>query len=106
MLILNDSLDVNSTWTLDFITNGIPGRGNGKIVEKNISLTVNSNSYENVIHTSYVLQFSFLNTYINIAYYDFYFARNIGIIRIDSKMSTDGFNFTEGNTFIIDYEIK
>lgn len=106
MLILNDSLNVNGTWTVDFITNTLPGRGNGKIIEKGISLTVNGNTYQNVIHTSYVLQFSFLNTYIDIAYYDFYFAKDIGIIRIDSKTSTDGSNFREGNTSIIDYRIK
>lgn len=107
MLILNDSISVNDGWTLNFtLANGMVGECTGKIVEKNTSLTVNDSSYQNVIHTSETLSMNILNTSVNFGYYDFYFAKDIGIIRIDLKISADGSNYTTGSSTIIDYQIK
>lgn len=107
MLILNDSINVNDGWTLNFtLANAMTGKCTGKIVEKNTSLPVNGNTYQNVIHTSEALALNVLNTSVNFGYYDFYFAKDIGIIRIDFRISTDGTNYTSGSSTIIDYQIK
>lgn len=106
VLMLNDSLPVNGQWSAPVTISGISATGTGKIVEKGISLTVNGKNYADVIHSNYSIDTQIFGTTLNVGSFDFYFAKNIGPVKIDSKMTADGTSYSSDNLDIIDYSIK
>lgn len=86
---LNDNAAVNATWkanvTDDGTLNGIPAQMTGTITEKGITKTVSGKQYTDVIHTTILLQYNIASTYTTFATYDFYVAKGIGIIEMDSS---------------------
>jgi hypothetical protein len=88
MLILNDLAEAGSTWVYDMgLINGVPAKGTGTIVEKNITYTVAGETYQNVIRTQYVMSYNLMGTFVDFATYDFYFAKGKGIIKVKSVLA-------------------
>lgn len=104
---LNDTMAVNHTWTAPLsdngLVNGVPGRVVGKVMEKGINKTVGGKAFSNVIHTQIDLQYDLLGTgFQSITLYDYYVAKGIGIIKIE----TSAMGVLVGSSDLIDYSIK
>jgi len=107
-LYLNDTASVGYTWTNSAGQGGgIAAYTPGKVLEKGISLTVAGKTYNDVIHTQVELQYDMPGfgslTFIT---YDYFVAKNIGVIRILSvgdPLYGAGINTT---TDLVDYSIK
>jgi len=107
-LYANDTASVGYTWdNTAGQANGFTAYTPGKILEKGISLTVAGKNYSNVIHTQIVLQYDLpVLGLVNASTYDYYVAKNIGIVRI---VTIGDPNFSPGlneTTDLIDYSIK
>ena len=88
---LKDNLAVNATWkenvTDNGTLNGVPAQMTGKIIAKAINKTVAGKTYKDVIHTNVQLQYAlYSSTYETFGNYDYYIAKGIGIIEIDSDL--------------------
>ncbi len=103
----NDTTAVNGTWIAKANNSGYIGsnaaRFAGQIVEKNISKVINGQTFVNVIHTKIYLQFDNGSGtgYVTVAAYDYFIAKGIGIIEIDSSSSG-----TSSTQTIVSYSIK
>lgn len=107
MLVLNDEMNVGGSWTYDMgMIGNVPARGTGTIVEKGISYIVQGATYQNVIHTRYVIALNFLGAYVDFATYDFYFAKGIGIIKVQSSMADSSGGSEMSAQDLVDYTIK
>ena len=109
MQYLLDNAAVGTTWTTPAsptgTINGVPARISGKIAEVGISKTVTGMVFNNVIHSTILLQYDYGTGYQTNATYEYYVAQNIGIIEIDSSISTFGSSVTASTT-ILSYKIK
>ncbi|MFT4156021.1 hypothetical protein [Parafilimonas sp.] len=105
ILFLNDNLDAGKTWRQSAGTaSGVKLNCYGKIVQKNMTLTVNGETYGNVIHSYVEIRKPFLFTYIVVYTQDYYVAKNIGIIKnISRQVLPSGSATTTG---ITSYSIK
>ena len=85
-LYTNDTASVGYQWQVPVgQANGINAVVQGSIIEKGFSLTVGGKNFDNVIHSSIVLQYVFPGIgAMNAATYDYYVAKGVGIIRIES----------------------
>lgn len=106
-LYLNDTTSIGHSWTTsitdDGTLNGVPAQLIGTMMEKGISKTLYNKTFTNVIHTQLNLQYDMgLGAgFESYALYDFYIAKGIGIIEIDS--SVIGLTST---LVLYDYSIK
>lgn len=111
MIYLNDELSVGSTWTAkitdDGFVNGVPGRIVGKILETGISRSVSGKTFNNVIHTQVSLQYDYGigKGFESAGTYDFFVAKNVGVIETDTNLSTFGFTLSS-ITVLTEYLIK
>jgi len=109
MQYLIDNAAVGTTWTTPAsptgTINGVPGRISGKIAEVGISKTVTGMVFNNVIHSTILLQYDYGTGYQTDATYEYYVAKNVGIIEIDSSVSGFGASVT-GSTTLLSYKIK
>jgi hypothetical protein len=80
---------------------GVSGQFVGKIMERNITRTVNGKVFNNVIHSQVELQYDYGSGFTTTIVYDNYVAQNIGIIEIDSN----GLGITGVETLLA-YSIK
>ena len=91
-LYLNDTTSIGHSWTTsitdDGTLNGVPAQLTGTMMEKGISKTLYNKTFTNVIHTQLNLQYDMgLGAgFESYALYDFYIAKGIGIIEIDSNV--------------------
>jgi hypothetical protein len=102
---LNDTAAAGSSWEY------IAGQGNGyvayiktTIVERNLSRTVAGKTYTDVIHTRMDLSYD-LGERVDAGYYDYYTAKNIGIIQVKSRLGMFGSQFAASSD-LVDYQIK
>lgn len=104
---LDDTKPVGGTWGISYSDSTGNIQLTGTVVEKDINHSVLNKTYNNVIHTRLTLQ---LNINVGSAgglnisgynTYDFYIARNIGIIEIDDH--ADGDN---SKSELMSYQIK
>src|SRR4051812_2992977 len=87
MLVLNDTASVGYSWVYDMGTiNSLPAKGTGTVVEKLTTYTVQGETFSDVIHTRYVIALNILGTNTDFAFYDFYFAKGKGIIRVSANI--------------------
>jgi len=104
--ILVDTASVGYSWvnapTQNTLLNGNPIKSINTIVEKNIVKKVGLQTFTDVIHTSVNFQVNKGTGFHNVAYYDFYMAKGIGVIEKDAYVYG---NLNETET-IIDYNIK
>lgn len=106
ILFLQDDAPVGKSWQL---TAGSV-QGNvltcfGKILQKNISLTVNGKTYNNVIHSYVEIRKRVLLLNITLAKQDYYVAPNIGIIKTVSKQAINS-SSKPITTSLTSYNIK
>ena len=103
---LNDTASVGYKWQY------MAGQGNGftahiqtTIKERNITMTVAGKSYNNVIHTELIWTYDIFGTAMDAMQYDYYIAKDVGIIKVRSEGLTllSGFRAC---TDLIDYSIK
>lgn len=104
---LVDTGKVGYTWTSipseNRLFNGSPVKSINTIKEKDITKVVGGITFTQVVHTTANFQISIKGApYHNIAFYDIYLAKNIGLIEKDSYVYG---NLNETET-IIDYVIK
>jgi hypothetical protein len=103
---LNDTATVGRSWQY------AAGQGNGfaayirtTTLEKNISLTVNGKTYNNVIHTNLDLMYDVLGTLDKWASYEYYVAKDVGLIRLRTTISTLGLSVVS-TLDLVEYQIK
>ncbi|AWH85824.1 hypothetical protein HYN59_12230 [Flavobacterium album] len=93
-VVLKDNIAVNATWTDSFtqsVSYGMPGIPDmefpvtiaGKMLEKGISYTVGGHTYNDVIH-SRIQQTMTGEGFIIITTTDYWFAKNVGPVKIDT----------------------
>ena len=106
-IYLNETAAVGHTWTNSMGTIGqFPARFTGTIIEKNISKTVAGKSFTNVMHTNLVLEYEVpFYGWTEVGNYEYFIAKNIGIIRIESDLGFPGAT-TRTVLDLIDYSIK
>ena len=83
---LNDTASIGYSWTYN------AGSGNGftaihtvTVLEKGITLNIQGHSFPDVIHTR--LDFAYdLGVIMNLGVYDFYTAKNVGIVRVRADL--------------------
>jgi hypothetical protein len=85
---------VGATWTKNVNAsgsiNGVPARIVGTMKEKNISKEVLGKTYKDVIHTTIELQYNMGSGFETSATYDFYSAKGVGPISINSSIDYFG----------------
>lgn len=103
---LNDTASVGYSWTDNMPpVNGLSARFNGTIMERNISKTVTGKNFTNVIHTQLELEYEIpVLGWTSFAVYDYYIAKGVGIIRIETTQTFGGSLRTVAD--LIDYSIK
>lgn len=82
-LYLKENAAVGETWVHDAANlNGVRYRISGKTVEKNIAYVVAGKTYNNVIHTQLITQYSAAGSdvFTNVQTLNYYIAKGIGII--------------------------
>lgn len=89
---LIDDMTVGRTWTArltaDGTVNTVPAQFVGKLVEANITRTISGKSFTDVVHTQGQLQYNLTGTMETFQTYDFYIARGVGLIQIESSTNT------------------
>jgi hypothetical protein len=100
---LNEESAVNGTWTTPLtVTEGPESQLKGTIVEKNINKTILGKSYANVIHSKLELQSKIGGVFTTVFTFDFYVAKNIGVVAIYT--SYDGNQLSKSE--LISHNIK
>lgn len=104
-LHLDDTASIGYTWTDNMLpVNGLAARFVGSIMERNISKTVAGKNFTNVIHTQLNLEYEIpVLGWTNFAVYDYYIAKGVGIIRIETFSGIAGVRTVSD---LIDYSIK
>ncbi|HYE54857.1 MAG TPA: hypothetical protein VD996_08445 [Chitinophagaceae bacterium] len=104
---LNDTASVGYTWTDDMgIIAQFPARFTGEIIERGISKVVEGKTYNDVIHTRLELEYELpIFGWTSFGSYEYYIAKNIGIIRIESNVGFAGVGVTTVMN-LIEYSIK
>ena len=86
-LYLRDTA-VGSTWTANAgSANGFAATINGKVIARNLTMTVQGATYQNVIHSYIELSYSLIGV---AARYDYYSAKGVGIIAVYSEAGMPG----------------
>jgi len=93
LLYLNDTASPGYNWQASAGTvNGYPAQVQGEILDTGLTVTIGTNTFSHVIHTEISLAYNvgggFQTPY---AIYDYYVAKGIGIIKIESSFPTVGF---------------
>jgi hypothetical protein len=104
---LNDTASVGYTWTDNMgQINGLASRFTGTIMERNITKQVAGKDFTNVIHTRLILEYELpFFGWTEVGVYQYYIAKNVGIIRIESDLGFSGAT-TRTVLDLIDYSIK
>jgi hypothetical protein len=103
---LNDTAAVGRNWEyLAGQGNGFPAYFKTTIVERNRTHTVQGKAYSNVIHTRMELSYDMMGERIPAATYDYYIAKNIGIIQVKTIIDMLGASLIASND-LIEYQIK
>ena len=100
---LNEQKDVNGTWVTPLVLEGAPeSQLLGTIIEKNITKTILGKTYNNVIHSRLELQSKVNGPFTTIFTFDFFVAKNIGMVGIYTSYNGKQFAKSE----LMSYKIK
>lgn len=103
---LIDNMTVGQKWTApvsdDGTVNTFPAQLVGEIMEVGISKVVAGKTFTNVVHTKLLLQYNTTGAMETWVTYDFYTAKGVGLIQMDSSSP---FGFSSSST-ISSYSIK
>ena len=105
LLFLKDDVNAGSSWTASAgSANGVSLQCYGKIIEKNMTLTIGDTAYKNVIHSYVEIRKPVFFFYIVVDKQNFYVAKNVGIIKNASMQLLP--ETSSSTTSILDYKIK
>jgi len=86
---LVDNITVGEKWTAlltdNGSINGVPAQLVGEIMEVGISKVVSGKTFNNVVHTKMLFQYNFTGTMETVQTLDFYTARGVGLIQMDTS---------------------
>jgi hypothetical protein len=106
MHYLNDTASVGTTWEY------LAGQGNGfaayfktTIVERDLTHTVLNRTYNDVIHTRMEMSYDIMGQRISAGIYEYYVAKNIGIVQVKNRLSMLGVELTTSSD-LMEYQIK
>jgi hypothetical protein len=106
MQIFNDALTVGNSWTSlptdNGEVNGVPAKTINTIKGLNISKVINGKTFTNVVHTQVDLQYDYGSGFQSFAVYDYYLAKGIGMVELDSAFLG---SLIETET-VVDYTVK
>ena len=107
-LYLNDTASVGYNWNYKAGQgNGYTAYLDGTIMEKGITMTVEGKTYKDVIHTEIELQYDIpMVGILTFATYDYYVAKNVGIIKLDSEGNPVLSPGTQSFMDLIEYSVK
>jgi hypothetical protein len=106
LIYLYDNQPKGFTWSyLAGIVNGFPAKINGKIIATGINKNVAGKTYNNVIHTQFNLEYDLGMGYQRFAVYDYFVAKNIGIIRVETDINASATVYKSVSN-LLDYSIK
>jgi hypothetical protein len=104
--LFNDTASVGnnlvSTPTDNGLVDVIPARTINTVIAKDLTKTINGQTFTNVIHTQVDFQYDYSGVYQTGFLYDFYLAKGIGMI--ESQLTILGSTYEE--EVILDYSIK
>jgi len=107
---LIDNAAVGATWKAPVTDNGTikgyPAQILGTVTEKNINKTVSGIPFSYVTHTTLQLQYDVGGGFITLGSLEYYIAKGIGIIEIDSQLVIPGSATTNSVSSVIAYNIK
>lgn len=105
---LNDTASVGYSWRHNGgQANGLQAIFDCKVIEKGISVTVEGKTYKDVIHTEVELLYNMPGFgEISFMIYDFYVARNVGIVQILSEGDPMWGQGLKTSSSLIEYQIK
>lgn len=105
---LNDTASVGSSWQYNAGTvGGLPATVKTTVVEKNVSVSVNSKTYNNVYHTRMDVSVNAFGTQASVGSYDFFIAKGVGIVRIRAVLGGGLLgSAVNTDTELTDYSIK
>ncbi len=95
---------VGTKWSQSISAGGTSLKLAGKILQRDITLTVGGTTYKNVIHSYIEIKKQILFTGIVISKQDFYVAKNIGIVKNVSSVVFP--SSSTATTSIKDYKVK
>lgn len=105
ILFLKDNVSEGTSWTQSAgSADGTILNCYGKIIEKNINITVNGITYKDVIHSYIEIRKPIFIFNIVVYKQDYYVAKNIGIVRNISEQILPSGSTTKTN--IISYKVK
>jgi hypothetical protein len=103
---------LNDTAAVGWSAESSAGQGNGfaattktTIMERGITKVVNGKSYNNVIRTNVTLSYDLMGNAIQMASYQFYVAKGVGIIRAETDIGAFGVSFRSCSE-LVDYKIN
>lgn len=103
---LTDNMTVGQKWTVpvtdDGTVNSFPAQLVGEVMESGISKVVSGKTFTDVVHTKLLLQYNITGAMETWQTYDFYTAKGVGLIQLDSSTP---FGFSSSTT-ISSYLIK
>nr|WP_294792792.1 hypothetical protein [uncultured Mucilaginibacter sp.] len=103
---LTDNMAVGQKWTApvtdDGTVNSFPAQLVGEVMERGISKVVSGKTFTDVVHTKLLLQYNITGAMETWVTYEFYTAKGVGLIQLDSS-SLFGFS---SSTTISSYLIK
>lgn len=87
-LYLKDDVAIGQTWTAPISDDGtiqqFPAQVVGKVLKRDTSMTIGSMTFKSVIHTQLQLQYNITGSFETYQVIDFYVAKGVGIIEIDT----------------------
>ncbi len=87
-LYLKDNIAAGQTWTAPVTDDGklagFPAQIIGKVLNSDTTMTLSGNTFKNVSHSQLLLQYNITGAFETYQVIDFYVAKNVGIIEIDT----------------------
>jgi hypothetical protein len=103
---LNDTAAVGSNWEyLAGEGNGFPAYFKTTIIERDLTHTVLNRTYNDVIHTRMEMSYDIFGVRTPAAIYEYYVAKNVGIIQVRTRISMLGVEMTSSSD-LMEYQIK
>jgi hypothetical protein len=107
-LYLKDNIAEGQTWTApvtDYGTlAGFPAHVIGQVVKRDTTMIVASTTFKNVAHSQLLLQYNVTGAFETYQVIDFYVAKGVGIIEIDTEVKQPGILKTQ--KLLTSYKVK
>lgn len=103
---LNDTASVGKSWEyLAGEGNGIPAYFKTTILRRDFTHSVQGKTYANVIHTRMELSYDIMGNRLPAATYEYYCAKDIGIIQVKSKIDMFGIVLVASSD-LMEYQVR